>query len=106
MSTDRLINKLEALGSIDQKIIRKLREQVKTSDKPVKATSILKYLVKKDLLSQSDAKAVLKSAAAESEELTRVAEPEELLIEEPDDEIEVARVEESLSAVILSLIHI
>jgi len=56
--------------------------------------------IKKDLLSQSDAKAVLKSAAAESEELTRVAEPEELLIEEPDDEIEVARVEESLSAVI------
>ena len=100
MSPDRLINKLEALGSIDQKIIRKLREQVKTSDKPVKATSILKYLIKKDLLSQSDAKAVLKSAAAESEELTRVAEPEELLIEEPDDEIEVARVEESLSAVI------
>ena len=45
MSPDRLINKLEALGSIDQKIIRKLREQVKTSDKPVKATSILKYLI-------------------------------------------------------------
>ena len=100
MSPDRLINKLEALGSIDQKIIRKLREQVKTSDKPVKPTSILKYLVKKDLLSQSDAKAVLKSASAESGELTRVAEPEELLIEEPDDEIEVARVEESLSEVV------
>ena len=45
MSPDRLINKLEALGSIDRKIIRKLREQVKSSDKPVKATSILKYLI-------------------------------------------------------------
>ncbi len=103
MSPDNLIDKLEALGSIDQKIIRKLREQVKSSDKPVKATSILKYLVKKDLLSQSDAKAVLKSSSAADDASnlqTRVAEPEELLIEEPDDEIEVARVEESLSSVI------
>ena len=103
MSPDRLINKLEALGSIDPKIIRKLREQVKSSAKPVKATSILKYLVKKELLSQSDAKAVLKAAAADtdgSDQLTRLAEPEELLIDEPDDDIEVARVEESLSAVI------
>jgi len=65
MSPDRLINKLEALGSIDQKIIHKLREQVQSSAKPVKATSILKYLVKKELLSQSAAKAVLKSAAAD-----------------------------------------
>lgn len=104
MSPDRLINKLEALGSIDQKIIHKLREQVQSSAKPVKATSILKYLVKKELLSQSAAKAVLKSAAADiddgSDQVTRVAEPEELLIDEPGDEIEVARVEESLSAVI------
>ena len=105
MSPDKVIDKLEALGSIDRKIIRKLREQVKSSEKPVKATSILKYLVKKDLLSQSDAKAVLKSASEPSNDgsdplLTRVAEPHELLIEEPDDEIEVARVEESLSAVI------
>lgn len=108
MSPDRLINKLEALGSIDPKIIRKLREQVKSSAKPVKATSILKYLVKKELLSQSDAKAVLRSAAADTPDgndlMTRVAEPEELLIDEPEDEVEVARVEESLSVVVDSIL--
>ena len=104
MSPDTLINKLEALGSIDQKIIHKLREQVKSSEKPIKATAILKYLVKNELLSQSAAKAVLKSAAAETnkggDQLIPMAEPAELLIDEPDDEIEVARVEESLPAVI------
>ena len=105
MSPDKLINQLEALGSIDRKIISKLREQTSASEKPVKAMSILKYLVKKDLLSEADAKKILKAdakktpAKEDSDLMTRVAEPHELAINE-DEELEVAEIENSLSEVI------
>ena len=106
MSPDKLINQLETLGSIDRKIISKLREQVKAAKTPPKAMSILKYLVKKDLLSEADARKILKSDAAkkpakhnDSDLQTRVAEPHELEIHE-HEKLEVAEIENSLSEVI------
>ena len=103
MSPDKLVNKLEALGSIDRKIIKKLREQIQSADKPLKSTSILKYLVKKGFVSEAVAKDLLKSdkqpTATGDHVETRIAEPGEIVPYE-DDQLEVARVEQSLSEVI------
>lgn len=102
MSPNKLINQLEALGKLDARIIAKLREQVQSSPKPPKATSILKYLVKKDLISETEAKKILKSdkLASRAAEQTRVASPEELMAVAAEEEAEIAEVEESLSEVI------
>jgi len=102
MSPNKLINQLEALGKLDARIIAKLREQVDASKKPPKATSILKFLVKKELLSETEAKKILKAdkRQAEAAEETRVASPQELIAMAAEEEAEIAEVEHSLSEVI------
>ena len=102
MSPTKLINQLEALGKLDSRIIAKLREQVDSSPKPPKATSILKYLVKKNLISEAEAKKIYKAdrLAKKSADETRVASPEELMVIAEEEEAEIAEVEQSLSEVI------
>ena len=100
MSPNKLINKLEALGKLDPRIIAKLREQVGASKTPPKATSILKYLVKKDLLSESEAKKILKSDKQKGKPEPRPASAEELIAIAAEEEAEIAEVENSLSEVI------
>ena len=102
MSPTKLINQLEALGKLDSRIIAKLREQVDSSPKPPKATSILKYLVKKNLITEAEAKKIYKAdkLAEKRAEETRVASPEELMVIAEEEEAEIAEVENSLSEVI------
>ena len=102
MSPTKLINQLEALGKLDSRIIAKLREQVDSSSKPPKATSILKYLVKKNLISEAEAKKIYKAdkLAERAAGETRVASPEELQVIAEEEEAEIAEVENSLSEVI------
>ena len=102
MSPTKLINQLEALGKLDSRIIAKLREQVDSSSTPPKATSILKYLVKKNLITEAEAKKIYKAdkLAAKAAEETRVASPEELMVIAEEEEAEIAEVEQSLSEVI------
>ncbi len=100
MSPIKLINKLEALGKLDPRIIAKLREQVGASATPPKAASILKYLVKKNLISESEAKKILKSEKAKPVEKKRAASAEELIAIAAEEEAEIAEVENSLSEVI------
>ncbi len=102
MSPTKLINQLEEIGKLDARIISKLRDQVKSSPKPPKATSILKYLVKKELISESEAKKILKAdkIAAQTVAQTRVATSEEMLDVAAEEEAEIAEVEQSLSQVI------
>ena len=102
MSPNNLINKLEALGKLDRRIITKLREQVDASKTPPKATSILKYLVKKELISESEAKKILKSDKQKPKPVkeTRAASEQELIAIAAEEEAEIAEVENSLSEVI------
>ena len=100
MSPNNLINKLEALETLDRRIIEKLREQVAASATPPKATSILKYLVKKNLISESDAKKILKSEKTKPAEKKQAASAEELVAIAAVEEAEIAEVENSLSEVI------
>lgn len=102
MSPEKLINQLEALGKLDERIIAKLREQVESSPKPPKATSILKYLVKKDLISESEAKKILKADKIQTiaAEETRVVTPEEMKAVALEEANEIEQVENSLSEVI------
>ncbi len=100
MSPNKLINKLEALDKLDPRIIAKLREQVGASKTPPKATSILKYLVKKNLISESEAKKILKSDKNKPAEKKRAASAEELVVIAAEEEAEIAEVENSLSEVI------
>jgi len=99
MSPQKLINKLEALGTLDARIIAKLREQVGASKTPPKATSILKYLVKKDLLSETEARNILKSEKAKKQ-APRASNAEELIAIAAEEDAEIAEVENSLSEVI------
>lgn len=102
MSPEKLINQLEALGKLDTRIVAKLRDQVESSPKPPKATSILKYLVKKNLISESEAKKILKADKLQSiaAEETRVVTPEEMKAVAQEEADEIQQVENSLSEVI------
>jgi outer membrane protein assembly factor BamB/TolA-binding protein len=102
MSPKKLINKLEALGKLDARIIAKLREQVGAAQTPPKATSILKYLVKKNLISETEAKQILKSDSdqAKAQKIARAASAEELVAIAAEEEAEIAEVENSLSEVV------
>jgi outer membrane protein assembly factor BamB/TolA-binding protein len=102
MSPQKLINQLEALGKLDSRIIAKLREQVQSSANPPKATSILKYLVKKDLISESEAKRILKADKPSdvAQEQTRIVSYEEMEAGAREEAEEIAEVENSLSEVV------
>ena len=55
MSPEQLIERLESMGILDEKILAKLRREINNPDKTVKASQILRYLVKKGELTQAQA---------------------------------------------------
>ena len=61
MSPRKLLEKLESLGTIDPKILQKIRQEIDNPDKKVKPKAILNYLVKKQQLTESQAVRLLKS---------------------------------------------
>lgn len=106
MSPETLIERLESLGTLAPKVIEKLREQTQSSDKPVKATSILKLLIRKELISEAEARQILADEKAAGgggstdPDATRIAEPEDFAAANDQEIVEVAHVEESLSEVL------
>ena len=105
MSPIKLINQLEKLGKLDPKIIAKLREQVESSAEPPKATSILKFLVKKNLLSEDEARQVFKTLKSSPDEQVNrdiqetMVDPQQAEADAAAEAADLARVEESLSEV-------
>jgi hypothetical protein len=64
MSAKQLIEKLEQLGTIDAKTLRKLRKQVDESSQKISTRSIVRYLIDKRLMSREDADQLLESIAS------------------------------------------
>ena len=62
MSPRQLLEKLEALGAIDEKILRKIRKEIQNPEKNVKPKAVLSYLVKKGQLTPKQAKGLLTAA--------------------------------------------
>ena len=52
MTPKELLQKLEGLGSIESKALRKIRIQVEDPDRTVKASAVLSYLVRKGQLTE------------------------------------------------------
>ena len=61
MSPRQLLEKLESLGSIDEKALDKIRKQVEDPNKKVKPKAVLSYLIKKGELTKKQASRLLKS---------------------------------------------
>ena len=58
MNPEQLIERLESMGILDEKILDKLRREINNPEKTVKASQILRYLVKKGQLTQQQAEKV------------------------------------------------
>ena len=78
MSPSQLIEKLETLGIIDQKILNKIKQEIDNPNKTVKSKSILSYLVKKSLITESQAVQLLKGTPEKTDDLKPVDEFEEI----------------------------
>src|SRR6185436_10562677 len=61
MNTEAFIDLLEARQLVPERVVRQLRAKVSQGDARVTASSILKYLVKKELVSQRQAKELLET---------------------------------------------
>jgi len=61
MKTDAFLDILEDRGLVPAKVVGKLRDKIRNSDRKYTAKSVLKYLVKKDLLTQGQAKQLLET---------------------------------------------
>lgn len=70
MSPRQLLEKLEALGVIDEKILGKIRKEIQNPEKKVKPKAVLSYLVKKGQLTSKQAKNLLKEVPAKQAEAT------------------------------------
>jgi outer membrane protein assembly factor BamB/TolA-binding protein len=68
MITELLLQLLEQLGSIDPRVLRKVRTQVEDQTKPVKPDVILKYLVSKGYLDEQQAGTLLQQATVLAEQ--------------------------------------
>jgi outer membrane protein assembly factor BamB len=62
MSPGQLLEQLESLGTIDPKILGKIRKELDNPEKSVKPKSVLSYLVKKNQITESQAAQILKGA--------------------------------------------
>ena len=62
MSPSELLEKLDALGTIDDKILRKIHRQVESPGKVVKVSAVLKFLVKNDQLTEAQARDLFKES--------------------------------------------
>ena len=63
MSPRQLIEQLERLGTIDPRILAKIRQEFDTSNKEIKPKAVLDYLVKKGQLKESEAARILKEGS-------------------------------------------
>lgn len=60
MTPKELLQKLESLGSIESKALRKIRIQVEDPERTVKASAVLSYLVRKGQLTEEQARQLMK----------------------------------------------
>ncbi len=67
MSPRQLIEQLERLGTIDPRILAKIRREVESSDQEVKTQFVLDYLVKKGQLKESEAARILNAGKSHPE---------------------------------------
>ena len=67
MSPSELLEKLEALGTIDERVLSKIRRQVENPGKVVKVSAVLKFLVKNDQLTEAQARELHKESKTPSE---------------------------------------
>lgn len=61
MSPRQLLKKLEELGIIEEKILKKIRKEIENPEKKVKPKAVLSYLVKKGQINEKQAAKLLKS---------------------------------------------
>lgn len=66
MSPSELLEKLDALGTIDAKMLRKIHRQIESPGKVVKISAVLKFLVKNDQLTEAQARELLKESKADT----------------------------------------
>ena len=69
MSPRQLLQKLDALGFVDPRILAKIRAEVENPEKVVKTKAVLSYLVKKEQITQKQATQMLKSSKADEIEV-------------------------------------
>lgn len=80
MSPGQLLEKLENLGIVDEKVLAKIRKEIENPEKNVKPKAVLGYLVKKGQITQQQAARLLKngkSAPVKEDELSVREVPEE-----------------------------
>ena len=81
MNTEDFVNILEQRQLVSDSIVRQMREKISKGDRRITARSLLKYLVKKELITRSQAKQLLQttltvSPSAESSILGMIPLPE------------------------------
>ena len=86
MSPSELLEKLELLGTVDERMLGKIRRQVESPDKVVKVSAVLKFLVKNDQLTESQAKELLKTSKSEPAAAPKTADHFEVTEEPADNE--------------------
>jgi outer membrane protein assembly factor BamB/TolA-binding protein len=87
MTPKELLTKLESLGSIDKKALRKIRIQVEDTSRTVKPSAMLSYLVRKDQLTEEQARQLMRG---ETPKVTSRKNTEDLMVDVLDDEPNVA----------------
>jgi outer membrane protein assembly factor BamB/TolA-binding protein len=60
MTPKELLQKLESLGSIESKALRKIRIQIEDPERTVKVSAVLSYLVRKEQLTEEQARQIMK----------------------------------------------
>jgi len=60
MTPQELLQKLESLGSIESKALRKIRIQIEDPERTVKNSAVLSYLVRKGQLTEEQARQIMK----------------------------------------------
>ena len=68
MTPKELLQKLESLGSIESKVLRKIRIQVEDPERTVKNSAVLSYLVRKGQLNEEQARQLMKGETPADEE--------------------------------------
>ncbi len=63
MTPKELLQRLESLGSIESKALRKIRIQIEDPERAVKTSAVLSYLVRKGQLSEEQARQIMKGEA-------------------------------------------
>ena len=61
MKTEEFVDLLEQRQLVPASIVRQVREKIRKGDRRITARSLLKYLVKKELLNHSQAKQLLQT---------------------------------------------